>query len=292
MLCRIRLGYANMINKRNAKFHTALYGAIIGDALGVPFEFRERGSFRCEDMVGYGTHDQPAGTWSDDSSMLLATFKSLEENNDRIDVEDIRYKFNRWLIDGSFTPFGEVFDVGNTTRRALFSGKGENSERSNGNGSLMRILPLAFVDCTEDEIRAVSAITHAHKISEDACVIYLQLIKECLQGKQLADVVHGLALPAPFQRLSVLDQLSEPEIRSTGYVVDTLEAAVWCTLTTNSFRECVLKAVNLGDDTDTVASVAGGLAAATLYDFSDLPEEWMSVLQNRELIEECVGWMR
>lgn len=281
-----------MINKRNTKFHTALYGAIIGDALGVPYEFRERGSFRCEDMVGYGTHDQPAGTWSDDSSMLLATCKSLEENNGRIDVEDIRYKFNRWLIDGSFTPFGEVFDVGNTTRRALFSGKGENSERSNGNGSLMRILPLAFVDCTEDEIRAVSAITHAHKISEDACVIYLQLINECLQGKQLANVVHSLALPAPFQRLSVLDQLSEPEIRSTGYVVDTLEAAVWCTLTTNSFRECVLKAVNLGEDTDTVASIAGGLAAATLYDFPDLPEEWLDGLQNRELIEECVGWMR
>lgn len=266
----------------------AVYGAIIGDALGVPFEFCERGTFRCIGMTGYGTHNQPSGTWSDDSSMLLATCSSLKENKGRIDIEDIRYRFNRWLMDGSYTPFGEVFDVGETTKRALFKGKGETGERSNGNGSLMRILPLAFTNCSDEEVRAVSAITHAHWISQEACVIYVNMIRECLRGRKLADVVHSLSLPMPFQRISTIDTLDENEIRSSGYVVDTLEAAVWCTLTTDTFKDCLLKAVNLGDDTDTVASIAGGLAAACCYTYSDIPNDWVDSLQNRELIGSCV----
>ena len=266
----------------------AVYGAIIGDALGVPYEFNERGTFRCNGMTGFGTHNQPPGTWSDDSSMLLATYSSLKENKGRIDIEDIRYRFNRWLMDGSYTPFGEVFDLGETTKRALFKGIGETGERSNGNGSLMRILPLAFTDCSDEEVRAVSAITHAHRISQDACVIYVNIIRECLRGRKLADVVHSLSLPEPFQRLSTIDILDENEIRSSGYVVDTLEAAIWCALTTDSFKDCLLKAVNLGDDTDTVASIAGGLAAACCYTYSDIPDDWVDNLQNKELIGACV----
>ena len=266
----------------------AVYGAIIGDALGVPFEFCERGTFRCIGMTGYGTHNQPPGTWSDDSSMLLATCSSLKENKGRIDIEDIRYRFNRWLMDGSYTPCGEVFDVGETTKRALFKGKGETGERSNGNGSLMRILPLAFTDCSDEEVRAVSAITHAHWISQEACVIYVNMIRECLRGRKLVDVVHSLSLSEPFQRICTIDTLDENEIYSSGYVVDSLEAAVWCALTTDTFKDCLLKAVNLGNDTDTIASIAGGLAAACCYTYSDIPIDWVDSLQNRELIGSCV----
>lgn len=267
---------------------TAVYGAIIGDALGVPFEFCDRRTFCCNGMTGYGTHNQPPGTWSDDSSMILATCRSLKENKGLIEIDDIRYRFDRWLMDGSYTPFGEVFDVGETTKRALFKGKGETGERSNGNGSLMRILPIAFTDCSDEEVREVSAITHAHWISQEACVIYVTLIRECLRGRKLADVVHSLSLSEPFQRIPTIDTLNENEIRSGGYVVDTLEAAIWCVLTTNSFKDCLLKAVNLGDDTDTVASIAGGLAAACCYTYSDIPGEWVDCLQNKELIDSCV----
>ena len=149
-----------------SKLYDAILGLAIGDALGVPYEFEQRGSFICSDMVGYGTHNQPEGTWSDDTSMTLATLDSLKNNNGIIVTEDICRRFNDWLLYGDYTVNGEVFDAGITTCTALKKGRPAVGEWDNGNGSLMRILPLAFVDCTDDEIRAVSAITHGHWISE------------------------------------------------------------------------------------------------------------------------------
>ena len=147
---------------RNAYLSGAVYGFVLGDALGVPYEFMERDSFECKGMVGYGTHNQPAGTWSDDTSLMLATCKSLKENGLKVNIEDMKNKFKRWLNDGDFTANGTVFDVDHTTLKALTTGVARSGESSNGNGSLMRILPLAFVDCTDDEIRAISGITHNH----------------------------------------------------------------------------------------------------------------------------------
>lgn len=269
------------------KMKEAVYGAITGDALGVPFEFNERGTFTCTEMVGYGTYGKPEGTWSDDSSMLLGTCAALKKNNGEVNIHDIRENFLKWINESRFTPDNEVFDVGNATYKALKTGQPQESERSNGNGSLMRILPLAFTDCTDDEVRAVSAITHGHRISTDACVIYVNIIRECLKGKSVEEAVHSLCLEAPFERLNAVDTFSEEEISSSGYVVDTLYAAVWCVLTSKTFKECLLKAVNLGSDTDTTACVAGGLAAMK-FDFSEIPSGWIGALRNRELIEECL----
>ena len=134
----------------------------------------------------------------------------------------------------------------------------------------------------------VSAITHGHEISMQACSIYVEIIRRCLQGEQLEDVIHGMDCSSPFDRLPHIDALPEPEIKSNGYVVSTLEAAVWCVLTTNSFQECLLKAVNLGFDTDTTACVAGGLAAVSRYGFEDIPEEWFRAIRNKEIIEDCL----
>ena len=272
----------------------AVYGFILGDALGVPYEFKKRGTFRCADMVGYGTHHQPLGTWSDDSSLLLATCRSLKENDLKVNIEDMRSKFLNWLNDGEYTPDGKVFDVGYSTSEALLSGQPQRDEFSNGNGSLMRILPLAFIDCSDDEVRAVSGITHDHRISKEACVIYVHAIREFLnqdrnERRSLAQIIEELPeLPKPFDRLHILSGLSEKEIKSTGYVVDTLEAAFWCILQAEKkkedYKECVLRAVNLGDDTDTVAAVTGGLAGL-IY---DLPEEWVNQLRNRSLIQDCL----
>ena len=251
----------------NKKLYDAVIGLAIGDALGVPYEFKKRGTFLCKDMVGYKTHHQPKGTWSDDTSMVLATLDSLKSNDGKIVPTDMFERFNRWLQNSDYTPFGEVFDAGIATCKALKTGKPQSGEYDNGNGSLMRILPLAFVPCTEDEIRAVSAITHGHRISMDACVIYVHVVRRLLAGENINEIIPTLQYDKPFDRLHRIDQLSAQEIKSSGYVVDTLEAALWAVSHKSneagkekSFRKDLLDAVNLGSDTDTVACVAGSVA--------------------------------
>ena len=272
------------------KMTDAILGLAIGDALGVPYEFKQRGSFTCSDMVGHGTHDQPAGTWSDDTSMTLATLDSLKNNNGKVVTDDIRRNFNNWLRHGDYTADGEVFDAGITTCTALRNGKPAVGEWDNGNGSLMRILPLAFVDCTDDEIRAVSAITHGHWISEEACVIYVHVAKRLLAGEDISSIIPTLNYEKPFDRLKFINNLDISQIKSSGYVVDTLEAALWAVSHEGdwekSFRNDILAAVNLGKDTDTVGAVAGGLAGI-IYGLDDV-SDWVDQLRNKEEIMDCL----
>lgn len=255
------------------KLKSAIYGLAVGDALGVPFEFRERGTFRCEGMTGYGTWNRAPGTWSDDTSMTLATLDSIKETG-RIDPLDMKKRFCNWLHKGEYTADGDTFDVGTTTRMALDRGSGLDDYYSNGNGSLMRILPLAFTDATDDEIRAVSAITHAHKISTDACVEYVHLAQQLIGGK-------------PIHRDEIKNKSME-EIKSSGFVLHTLEASIWCLLNTSSYKEAVLTAVNLGEDTDTTAAVVGGLAGI-VYGFDSIPGDWIEGLKNKELIDSILN---
>ena len=254
------------------KLKSAIYGLAVGDALGVPFEFKERGTFRCEGMTGYGTWNRAPGTWSDDTSMTLATLDSIKETG-RIDPLDMKERFCDWLHKGKYTADGDTFDVGTTTRMALDRGSGLGDYYSNGNGSLMRILPLAFTDATDEEIRAVSAITHAHKISTDACVEYVHLARIVIDGK-------------PIHRDEIKNK-SMDEIKSTGFVLHTLEASIWCLLNTNSYEEAVLAAVNLGEDTDTTAAVVGGLAGI-VYGYDNIPGDWIGGLKNKELIDSIL----
>jgi ADP-ribosylglycohydrolase len=274
----------------NSKLHDAILGLAIGDALGVPYEFEKRGTFLCTEMVGYGTHNQPEGTWSDDTSMVLATLDSLKSNDGKIVLKDMFERFNYWLLYGDYTAHGEVFDAGIATCKALQTGKPQTGEYDNGNGSLMRILPLAFVPCTDDEIRAVSAITHGHRISMDACVIYVHIAKRLLAGESICEIIPTLQYDKPFDRLHRIDQISTSEIKSSGYVVDTLEAALWAVSHKSnnadkekSFRNDLLDAVNLGQDTDTVGAVAGGLAGI-IYGLDEV-SDWVETLQNREELE-------
>ena len=168
-----------------------------------------------------------------------------------------------------------LFDIGGTTADALSSGCGRAGERDNGNGSLMRILPLAFTDATDDEVRAVSAITHAHTISCEACVRMVHVARRLAAGEGPHDVAGSLT------------GVPESEVRSGGFVLSTERAALWCLANTSSYAECVLAAVNLGDDTDTTAAVAGGLAGI-VYGMDAIPPEWLSVLRGRDVIERCL----
>lgn len=317
---------------------SGIMGLCVGDALGVPVEFISRESLKKKpvtDMCGYGTYHRPAGTWSDDTSMTLCLAESLARSNqtnsggmiEGPDYADIMTNFLKWYKEAEFTPHGEVFDVGTSTAAALerFSCGtaplecGGTSERDNGNGSLMRILPLVFYlqsiygtefcepvfkKQMEDAftiIHNVSALTHAHKRSKIACGIYLSVASKLLEAMELKTAV-GMGIYqavkyyreqreykdelAYFERLRKDDfaNLDEKMIKSSGYVVDTLEAALWCLLNTDNYRDCVLKAVNLGEDTDTVAAVAGGLAGL-YYGYESIPSEWLTAIAKQGYIE-------
>lgn len=265
----------------NDKLKSAVYGLAVGDALGVPVEFMKRGSFHVTGMTGYGSHNQPAGTWSDDTSMTLATCDSIRVLG-RVDCDDIRNRFRQWLYNAEYTVDNVVFDVGNTTARALRCGKGEDSEYSNGNGSLMRILPLAFTNAEDELIGEVSAITHAHTLSKSICIKYVGLARALLNGMPLKDALTDLG-----KETAALAELTEFEIKSSGYVVDTFRAALWSLATTDNYKDAVLKAVNLGDDTDTVGAVTGGLAGI-VYGTDGIPGEWIDMLRGKEIIDRCL----
>lgn len=254
----------------------AVWGAAVGDALGVPYEFMIRDEFLCEDMVGFGTHYQPAGTWSDDTAMMLAICDSIRVL-DHVDTADLLARFREWFYEGAYTPDRNVFDYGNATAQALTSGVGCSGPNQNGNGSLMRTAPLAYVDCTDEDIRAASAVTHAHHVSCDTCVEFVHLLRRLREDRDatLAEL-----------RAQYADR-SRDSVRSGGFVVDTYDAARWCLATTSSYAECVLAAVNLGHDTDTTACVAGALAGE-VYGINGIPAAWLSAMRGREVLEACL----
>lgn len=286
----------------------ALWGSVVGDALGVPIEFKDRESIRANPvtgMRGYGTHHQPPGTWSDDSSLLLCTVESLATAE--FDVDDMGRRFVSWFRDFNWTPHGEAFDIGMATADALLriehgtlaAEAGGRGEYDNGNGSLMRIIPVALrfanlpTKLLLDRVQRASAITHAHVRSQLACALHALLVRQMLLGISPAEAwmrarEEFQSLPGasaelePFKRLlnDSLAQLDEGLIVSTGYVLHTLHAAVWSLLTTSNFRDCVLRAVNLGGDTDTTGCVAGGLAGLA-YGATSIPDEWIAALARK-----------
>ena len=301
---------------------SAIMGLCVGDALGVPVEFKSRYQLKRDpvvDMRSYGTYNQPAGTWSDDTSMTLCTLDSLSNG---LDYKDIMDKFLSWYKKGEYTPFGETFDIGMGTRRALTNyangeeplKSGGTGERDNGNGSLMRILPVLFYlqktygeNFNEKEkpyeiIHNISALTHRHKRSMIACGIYITIADYISREYNLNEAVK-LGINKSFQyyekkkefkeelkyyqRLNDKNfhKLPEEEIKSSGYVVVSLEAALWSLVNTVSYKDCLLKAVNLGEDTDTVAAIAGGLAGL-YYGCEDIPKEWLDKIQRRKYVEE------
>lgn len=266
------------------KMKSAIYGFAIGDALGVPFEFKQRDSFKCTNMVGHGTWDQPAGTWSDDTSMVLATLDALTTSGAKAD--DFMDNYLAWYKNGDYTPYGECFDIGNSTKSALIKyGAGMDSqhcggtdEYSNGNGALMRILPLAFYEYNEMVIDEVAALTHNTVRSKFACEMYIKICQSLIDN--------NFNQFDPY--LCMIREMPRDTVKSTGYVLDSLIAALWCFLTTDDYSECVLTAVNLGNDTDTIAALAGGLAGIK-YGYDSIPKEWIDQLANKDLINDIIN---
>ncbi len=288
------------------KVKAALFGVAVGDALGVPVEFKSRETLDLEpvkDMVGYGTFDQPPGTWSDDASLTFCLAEALTIG---LDLKEISKNILNWYTNNLWTATGCVFDVGNGTLHAIEMLKrgvqpdlaGRTDENSNGNGSLMRILPLVFhkkdlpIGKRFEVTMKVGSITHGHIRSTIACFYYLELAREIINGTNKFAAYQNLKTIVPdflaqietpkeevemYYRLLYQDicLMERERINSSGFVIDTLEACVWCLLTTNGFEEAVLKAVNLGQDTDTTGAVTGGLAAL-VHGFDSIPEKWLN----------------
>lgn len=298
-----------MITRQN--IIDGMYGLAVADALGVPYEFKQREDIKnspCVGMIGHGTHDQPAGTWSDDTSLALALADGLAAEGELADYSVIMEKFVAWFDREEYTVDG-LFDVGGTCAAAIIRYKNGNApvecggrgEWDNGNGSLMRILPAVlysiklFGDVDEKFISDMSSLTHGHATSCAACNIYAKVVRAILRGNNLRESVMTAANTigdglSEFNRLKnkYFVCLKEDEIKSSGYVVDTLEAALWCLCGTDTYADCVLRAVNLGGDTDTVAAVAGGLAGLR-YGVDGVPRNWLTILRGKPIIDEVIS---
>ena len=265
------------------------------------------------DMIGFGTHDQPKGTWSDDSSLTFCLAESLCNG---YDLNDIARNFVKWYSSELWTPYGKVFDIGIATRNAVHNiAKGHQpelcggfEEKDNGNGSLMRILPLVFylykendVEVIYKKVKEVSSITHAHFRSVFACFIYVIYCLELLKGidkidayKNMQNIVSDFLSDKKFNPVEIqlfdrilknsIAKYPENEIESSGYVLHSLEASLWCFLNWNTYEETVLKAVNLGGDTDTTAATTGGLAGI-YYGMDSIPQKWIAALARKNDID-------
>ena len=284
------------------KVKDGIIGLIVGDALGVPVEFQSRTILHenpVTGMRGYGTYNKPQGTWSDDSAMALATMHSIVQRHG-IDYDDMMGKFVKWLYDAKYMQGNDTFDYGITTSTAINRyvnlkpalESGCSGDRDNGNGSLMRILPLAYIkDIDYDTIENVSALTHAHKRSKIACVLYVEMAKSMLENKDLSIDEHvknacdkirnyyeGDNELEKFNRI-FNDELDDVDtIESGGYVIHSLESTIHCLKNTDNYKDAVLKAVNLGKDTDTTAAICGGLAGI-YYGFDEIPVHWIDTVE-------------
>lgn len=297
-----------------------IIGLLVGDAVGVPYEFLDRQMIARQpavDMIGYGTHQQPAGTWSDDGALTVALLVSLV-HHPQLDTIDLGRRFIQWYRQGLWGAHYEVFDIGIATRKAIAliekdpnhpEQAGGSDEYSNGNGSLMRILPLIYklvhqdANTRLDWITRVSSLTHRHPVSILAGIIYVEIgiqllqaspsmtIKDCYQNA--CQIINSQYADYPeierYRRLldGSIDQFPIDAISSSGYVVHTLEASIWVLLHTSNYRDAILQAVNLGEDTDTTAAVAGGLAGI-YYGYDQIPGEWINQLARlEEMLEYC-----
>ncbi|BDD10811.1 hypothetical protein FUAX_32430 [Fulvitalea axinellae] len=295
-----------------------LVGLAVGDAVGVPFEFLTREEMRknpAKEMVGYGTHHQPPGTWSDDSSM---TFCLAEAMLSGYNLESVASNFIRWKKESYWTARNEVFDIGITTAKsisrletvleegesALASLKYGAVESDNGNGSLMRILPLVFEirgKEIDEQFRIVwenSALTHRHVRAGMSCLVYLKVVEYLLDGKSPDEAYSAMrdnilelweaidfadSEREKFNRViqSDIRKLAYEDLLSGGYVIESLEASLWCLLKSETYEEVVLKSVNLGHDTDTTAAISGGLAGL-YFGVDNIPVFWRASLARLE----------
>ena len=304
-----------MQQERWSRIRGGLYGLLIGDALGVPYEFSspanipERQFIEMSPPIGFlrAHRTVPVGTWSDDGAQALVLLDSLIMSSS-LDLTQFANGLLAWYRTGYMTPDEQVFDVGIQTMHALenYAQNGNpltcspSDEWNNGNGSLMRVLPCAFVlSPTSAEVitraRRQSMPTHSHLRSQLACALYSLMAWQMVEGKApvealdyAQDTLEETVHPTERHELGILlDGRLEPS-KGSGYVVDSLWSAIRCVLATSDFENCVRNAISLGNDTDTTACIAGGLAGI-LYGEQGIPPRWRETLNGRHIVENVLS---
>jgi ADP-ribosyl-[dinitrogen reductase] hydrolase len=285
------------------RFLGCLLGLAAGDAVGTTVEFQPRGSFTpLTGMVGGGPFRLEPGQWTDDTSMALCLATSLVERAG-FDARDQMERYCRWREEGYMSSNGRCFDIGNTVASALARYQrtgdpmaGSTDPHTAGNGSIMRLAPVAmfyFPDLDAVTRYAVesSRTTHAAAECLDACRLFAAMVQRGLQGASKEEILlAGRATFAGAEKVvaiacgGYLDKAASA-IRGSGYVVQSLEAALWCFAQTDSFEQAILAAANLGDDADTTAAVCGQVAGA-YYGASGIPAHWLARLALRSEIEQ------
>ncbi len=269
----------------------AFLGLAIGDALGTTLEFSARDSKpRLEGMTGGGPFDLPCGAWTDDTAMALALAESLAASGE-LDCRDLMDRFVGWCKDGEYSCTGDCFDIGITTRDALARYlqtkdpmAGSTDPQTAGNGSLMRLAPVALRFWNHrsrlaESAAAQSRTTHGAEQAVDACRVFAEMLADAIAGSPRVDLLEPRRFEGHPEIAGIVNGSwrgrRRSEVRSSGYVVHTLEAAIWAVARTGNFQNAVLLAANLADDADTVAAVTGQLAGA-LYGLSGIPEGWLN----------------
>lgn len=304
-----------MRQDRWERIRGGLYGLLIGDALGVPYEFSppanipERHLIEMSPPSGFDRAHRavPAGTWSDDGAQALVLLDSLVKSP-APDLKQFADGLAAWYRTGYMTPDGHVFDVGIQTMQALenYARYGDpltcspSDDWNNGNGSLMRALPCAFISTPTpidiiNRARRQSLPTHAHLRSQLACALYALMGWQMVEGKGPVDALdyaqdtleEAIHPSERAELVIVLDGRLEPS-KGSGYVVDSLWSAIRCVLATSGYEDCVRNAVALGNDTDTTACIAGGLAGL-LYGERGIPDRWKQALNGRVIVEELLS---
>lgn len=301
-----------ILSEMENKFYGGLFGFCIGDILGLPVEFssrQEREKDPVKELRAYGTYHQPFGTWSDDTSLILCFIDAVING---FSLDKIANNFILFYKEAYFTPHGEVFDIGNTTKDAIermihnvaLNDCGGKKESDNGNGSLMRILPMAFWginmrrEILIDLIESISSLTHAHKRSRFACIFYVVYAMHLIQGygkmdayEETREYINETCMESYADELinfqNILNKkciiYPRKQIRSSGYVIDTLEAVMWSFCNEDSYEKTVLSSINLGGDTDTIAALTGGLAGI-YYGYNNIPDLWIqNICKKKEL---------
>jgi ADP-ribosylation/crystallin J1 len=305
------------MNRQNNQYLGAIIGHAVGDAMGFPTEFSKREELLKNpviEMIDSPDVGQPAGSWSDDTAMGIATIDSFIQKK-CFDYKDIMDKWVKWISKSEYTPTGVTFDIGRTCLKAIkkyCNGTaplqcGSTSINENGNGSLMRILPVALYVFSKnlDDISIrkltseVSSLTHAHEVSRLGCYIYVQFIICLLKGYTKEEAykhiqyldystydMHSLKL---YTR--ILDEQIEvqrlDQIKSTGYIVDTLESAIWIFMNAQHYKEAIIASTNIGGDTDTIGAIVGSMAGI-YYGFDSIPSSWLDKLQRKDYLIELV----
>ena len=285
-----------------ARFRGCLMGLAVGDALGTTLEFKPPGSFEpITDMLGGGPFGLQPGQWTDDTAMALCLAGSLVERGG-FDPHDQMRRYLRWYREGYMSSTGRCFDIGNTVRAALerYESDGEpmagsSDPHSAGNGGLMRLAPVAMawaLQAAETSHFAAEATrtTHAAEEALDASRLFATQLRHALNGedKHIILVGHRARVSAP----AIVD-IAKGDVAGweasgivgSGYVVDSLRAALWCFATTDDFAAAVLKAANLGDDADTTAAICGQLAGAH-YGVQGIPERWRERIAMADTINQ------